>query len=102
MPIVMNDKKSISPLTLLCRGAVCQTLVTTKAIVYNLSWSMSSEHDLPAVRRYAATIRQVAEDAGVSTATVSRVFTGGTRVTDEVRQRVREAARRLNYQPNRL
>src|SRR5579872_348930 len=49
-----------------------------------------------------ATIRQVAESAGVSTATVSRVFSGGASVTEDVRRRVREAARLLNYQPNRV
>ena len=54
------------------------------------------------VRRRSATIREVAEDAGVSTATVSRVFSGGARVTEDVSQRVRDAARRLNYLPSRL
>jgi DNA-binding LacI/PurR family transcriptional regulator len=48
------------------------------------------------------TIREVAETAGVSTATVSRVFSGGARVRDDVSRRVRDAARRLNYQPNRV
>jgi LacI family transcriptional regulator len=56
----------------------------------------------PSGRRYSPTIREVAENAGVSTATVSRVFSGGARVNADVSERVREAARRLNYQPSRI
>ena len=52
-------------------------------------------------RRTASTIREVAESAGVSIASVSRVFSG-FRVTEDVKRRVREAARMLNYQPNRV
>jgi LacI family transcriptional regulator len=47
------------------------------------------------------TIRQVAARAGVSTATVSRVLARSGRVSPELDARVREAARALNYQPNR-
>ena len=46
------------------------------------------------------TIRDVAEAAGVSTATVSRVFNGTARVDEETRKRVVLAAGRLNYWPN--
>jgi LacI family transcriptional regulator len=53
-------------------------------------------------RRVAATIREVAESAGVSIASVSRVFSGGARVTEDVSRRVREAARLLNYRPSRV
>lgn len=49
----------------------------------------------------AATIRQVAEQAGVSTATVSRVLSGAGRVSDELVKRVTHAAEKLNYHPNR-
>ena len=48
------------------------------------------------------TIRDVAREAGVSIATVSRVFQGGDNVLPETRERVQEAARRLDYHPNRL
>jgi DNA-binding LacI/PurR family transcriptional regulator len=46
------------------------------------------------------TIKDIAEAANVSTATVSHVINGTRPVSDEVRQRVRQAMERLNYQPN--
>ncbi len=49
-----------------------------------------------------ATIRQVAEMAGVSIATVSRVFAGSDLVSRELVERVQDAARSVNYQPNRI
>lgn len=49
----------------------------------------------------APTIKQVAERAGVSIATVSRVLTGSDGVSDELKARVREAAQTLDYHPNR-
>lgn len=48
-----------------------------------------------------ATIYQVAQSAGVSPATVSRVFNGG-RVTAELAERVRLAADELGFAPNRV
>ena len=59
----------------------------------------------PARRR--PTLRMVAELAGVSTATVSYVFSGrdggasGAGVASETARRVRDAAEKLNYRPNR-
>ena len=52
--------------------------------------------------RKPPTIRDVAEAAAVSTATVSRVLAGADQVTDELKGRVFEAARRLRYTPNRV
>ena len=49
-----------------------------------------------------ATIRDVAELAGVSTATVSRVFSESTVVREDLREKVRSVAKSLNYRPNRL
>lgn len=43
---------------------------------------------------------EVAKRANVSTATVSRVFNEPEKVSEEVRQRVKEAARALNWIPN--
>lgn len=49
-----------------------------------------------------ANIKAVAERAGVSPATVSRVLAGSTRVKPEYRQRVLAAAAELDFRPNRL
>jgi LacI family transcriptional regulator len=49
-----------------------------------------------------ATIRQVAEAAGVSPATVSRVLSGTRRVDPELRAKTLAAVERLNYRANRV
>lgn len=48
----------------------------------------------------AVTIRDVARVAGVSVATVSRVFNGADRVSPEATRDVHKAALRLRYRPN--
>ncbi|HVU70269.1 MAG TPA: LacI family DNA-binding transcriptional regulator [Ktedonobacteraceae bacterium] len=48
-----------------------------------------------------ATIQDVAQHAGVSIATVSRVLNGTTYVNEEVVARVRAAIKELQYQPSR-
>ena len=47
-----------------------------------------------------ARIQEVAKAAGVSTATVSRALSAPNTVRPATRERVIEAARRLNYTPN--
>lgn len=55
----------------------------------------------PAIPRFASvTIRDVAAAAGVSVATVSRVFNGIGPMREETAESVREAARRLRYVPH--
>jgi DNA-binding LacI/PurR family transcriptional regulator len=49
-----------------------------------------------------ATIRDVAEAAGVSMQTVSNVIHGKTFVRPEIQRRVHEEMARLNYQPSRV
>ncbi len=49
----------------------------------------------------ATTIREVAAQAGVSTATVSRVLSGKGYATESVRKLVFDAAQALNYRPSR-
>jgi len=59
------------------------------------------EHPRP--RRASVSIRTVAEAAGVSTATVSRVLSQADHpVTPETRERVLEAATRLKYRPSHV
>lgn len=48
------------------------------------------------------TLAMVAETAGVSPSTVSRILTGHAKVSDDKRRAVEEAIARLNYQPNVL
>ncbi|WP_299591997.1 LacI family DNA-binding transcriptional regulator [uncultured Tateyamaria sp.] len=50
--------------------------------------------------RLGASIRDVARETGLSTATISRVVNGGTRVSEETRKRVLDACARLDYLPN--
>lgn len=49
-----------------------------------------------------AKIKDVARLAGVSSATVSRAMQNDPRVTEETRSKVRDAAQRLGYRPNRI
>jgi LacI family transcriptional regulator len=51
-------------------------------------------------RKVQATLYDVSRLSGVSTATVSRVFTGKARVSEDIRKRVMEAARELAYEPS--
>jgi LacI family transcriptional regulator len=50
----------------------------------------------------AATIHDVAREAGVSASTVSRVLNGSAPVNEEKRRRVLRAVEKLNYRPNAL
>lgn len=52
------------------------------------------------VRRPQPTLYDVSRLSGVSSATVSRVFSGRARVSEEVRKRVLEAANQLAYEPS--
>ncbi|GIO14463.1 LacI family transcriptional regulator [Cohnella xylanilytica] len=49
-----------------------------------------------------ATIKEVAAEAEVSTATVSRVLNDSGYVSEEIRERVLEAVAKLNYQPSAI
>lgn len=49
-----------------------------------------------------ASLRQVAQEAGVSAAAVSRAFTPGAPISEALRARVIGAAEKLGYRPNRM
>ncbi|WP_036718509.1 LacI family DNA-binding transcriptional regulator [Paenibacillus harenae] len=49
-----------------------------------------------------ATIKEVAAEAQVSTATVSRVLNNSSKVSEEARQRVSAAIAKLNYEPSAI
>ena len=53
-----------------------------------------------AVNSKVVTISEVADYAGVSQATVSRVLNGTAKVREEVSERVRDAIKELGYNPN--
>lgn len=48
------------------------------------------------------TIKDVAKEAGVATSTVSRVLSNNPKISDETKERVNEAIRKLNYKPNAI
>ena len=54
------------------------------------------------VRKKPATLADVAREAGVVAMTASRAINGSGYVSQEVRERVLAAARKLNYRPNML
>jgi DNA-binding LacI/PurR family transcriptional regulator len=62
---------------------------------------VAAEDGSSAALRGRATLEEVAELAGVSRATVSRVINGKPRVSRETRTAVERAATRLGYVPNR-
>ena len=51
-------------------------------------------------KQTGATIKDVAQHAGVSAMTVSRVLNAEPNVREETRERVQAAIRELNYRPN--
>ena len=48
----------------------------------------------------SATIKDVAREAGVSVATVSRVLNGNCNVSEDSASRVNDAIKKLHYSPN--
>jgi LacI family transcriptional regulator len=62
---------------------------------------MKRAHTHPPAPASVATVKDVAERAGVSTATVSRVLSGSGGVREPLKSRVLAAAQSLAYRPNR-
>ncbi len=63
---------------------------------------MKKSRSKTAHKVFAPTIKQVAARAGVSTATVSRLLSGGNYLSKESKSRIEQAMEELNYQPNRI
>lgn len=63
---------------------------------------MKPSWDPPATKPSPTTIRDVAAAAGVSLSTVSKGLNGTGQLREETRQRVLQAAKRLNFRPNDL
>jgi DNA-binding LacI/PurR family transcriptional regulator len=61
----------------------------------------ANEPDARRPKKYASSI-DVARLAGVSQSAVSRTYTGVANVSDQVRQRVLEAAKQLDYRPSMI
>lgn len=55
---------------------------------------------IPAARSAQPTLYDVSRLSGVSSATVSRVFSGKARVSEKIRKKVMEAAQQLAYEPS--
>ena len=49
-----------------------------------------------------ATIKDVARVAGVSPSTVSRALHDSPRISEKVRERVKQAAKELDFHPNQM
>src|SRR5437588_3215003 len=63
-------------------------------------WRAKTYHPFGTETLVTATLKDVAQRAGVSIKTVSNVVHGYAHVTEEMRERVRAALEELNYQPN--
>ncbi len=76
---------------------------STNVIDYTISMLHKDPRpSVPVRQNGAVTIKEVAAAAKVSTATVSRVLAGSGRVGKQVRERVLDVVRKLDYHPNRL
>jgi DNA-binding LacI/PurR family transcriptional regulator len=63
---------------------------------------MATRRDVSSARKTPVSSIEVARLAGVSQAAVSRVFTPGASVSDEMREKVLAAAKQLGYRPNAI
>lgn len=72
------------------------TLAGTLALTLSISLDPSEKNSMAE----PVSIKRVAEEAGVSIKTVSRVINNRPDVSPETRQRIQEIIQRLDYQPN--
>lgn len=76
-------------------GIMCR-----KAMIYRCN--ALQNHPKGAISLSVSTIQDVAREAGVSVATVSRVLNNSPSVTEKTRETVLAVIKKLNYQPNLL
>lgn len=69
-------------------------------INYNIFKTVNNESESAMMEKQTITIYDVAREAGVSMATVSRVVNGNPNVKPSTRKKVSEVIERLNYRPN--
>lgn len=62
----------------------------------------AARYDRSAMSRKAISLKDVAAIAGVSVSTASKVLRGGGKASDATRERILDAAARLDYEPNAL
>src|SRR5688500_5230013 len=91
---------------LIGNGHRCQEVArfwpVSRAVVMPPYWIVREKHDgIVSMNMRRATIRDVAETAGVGVATVSRVLSGGS-ASPETRERVLTVAAQLDYRPSAL
>ena len=68
--------------------------------IFSSSFGSPGSEATPGGFSMAVTVKDIAQLAGVSIATVSRVTSGGDNVSPETRDRVLDAISRLQYSPN--
>lgn len=67
-----------------------------------MSLGIAARYNRSAMSRKAISLQDVAAIAGVSVSTASKVLRGQGKASDATRERILEAAARLDYQPNAL
>jgi LacI family transcriptional regulator len=84
-----------------CCGATSRCFVNTlQAPMKTITFAPQQRLEASGQQLMAATIKDVAREARVSVASVSRALNGGSGVTAETGERIRAAANRLRYIPH--
>ncbi len=87
-----------------CHVSCKMTITVQEQLVFykDTQLKMSAQKYGPVARSPRVGLKNIAEDTGLTKATVSRILAGKDRCPETTRERVREAAKRLGYRPNLL